>query len=61
MNSIAELTLTLFKTGIFLVDDVQFALAAHDLTINAAFFDGCSYFHTSLFNLLLLSIDLIYT
>jgi hypothetical protein len=50
MNSLPELSLTLFKTGIFLVDDVQLAFAAHDLTINAALFNGCSHFHTGLFN-----------
>ena len=43
------LSLTLFKTGVLLVDDIQFPFAAHDLTIHTAFFYRCPYFHTKLF------------
>jgi len=32
------LTLALFEPRIFLVNDVQFALSAHDFTINTALF-----------------------
>jgi hypothetical protein len=39
------LSLPLFKTGILLVYNVQPALAAHDLTIFATLFNGCSNFH----------------
>ena len=35
----ARLTLTLFETGILLVDDIQLPLPPHDLTIGAALFD----------------------
>jgi hypothetical protein len=39
------LTLTLLKLGVFLVDHVKTALAAHDFAFDAAFFDGGSNFH----------------
>ena len=39
------LSLALFKARILFVDYVQLAFPAHDLAINASFFDGCSYFH----------------
>jgi len=39
------LSLALLKAGILFVDDVQFALPAHNLAINTALFNGCSYFH----------------
>ncbi len=40
------LTLALFETRIFLVNDIQLALSTHDFTINTAFFYGCPDFHT---------------
>jgi hypothetical protein len=40
-----SLSLSLLEAGILFVDHVEFALPAYDLAINAAFFDGCSYFH----------------
>jgi len=40
-----ELTLTLFVTWIFFVDDIQFALATYNLAVGAPFLDGSSYFH----------------
>ena len=43
------LTLALLVAGVFLVDHVQSALAAHDLAVGATFFDRSSYFHGSLF------------
>jgi hypothetical protein len=35
----------LLEAGILFVNDIQLTLATNDLAINAAFFDGCSYFH----------------
>lgn len=43
------LTLTLLKTRVLLVDDIQLPLPSHDLTIGAALFNGCTYFHDELF------------
>lgn len=40
-----ELTLTLLKAGVFLVDNVEFAVATHNLAINATLFDGGFDFH----------------
>lgn len=40
-----RLSLSLLETGILFVDNVEFALPANDLAINAALFNGCSYFH----------------
>ena len=40
-----KLALTLLKTRVLLVDDIQLSLPSHDLTIGAAFFDRCTYFH----------------
>jgi len=37
--------LALLKARVFLVDNVQNAFAANDLTIGATLFDGGSYFH----------------
>jgi len=39
------LSLPLLETGILLVDHEQFTLATHDLAIDTALLDGCSYFH----------------
>jgi hypothetical protein len=50
IHSSTRLSLTLLEAGILFVDHKQLALSLHDLAINAAFFDGCSYFH--LFKLL---------
>ncbi len=49
LQMINSLTLTLFETWIFLVDDVQFSLAAHDLTIYTTLFNGCPDLHTNIF------------
>jgi len=38
-------TLTLLEARILFVDDVQLAFATNDLAIDAALFDGGSYFH----------------
>ena len=35
----------MFVLGVFLVDDVETALAAHDLAVGGAFLNRCSYFH----------------
>ncbi len=43
-----KLALTLLKTRVLLVDDIQLPLPSHDLTIGAAFFDRCTYFHDEL-------------
>ena len=40
-----QLTLTLFETGILLVNDIQLPLPPHDLTIGAALLNGCTNFH----------------
>ena len=40
-----SLPLALFELRVFLVDHIEFAFAADDLTISAAFLDGGSYFH----------------
>ena len=40
-----NLSLALLKTRVLFVDYVQFSFTADDLTISAAFFNGCSYFH----------------
>jgi hypothetical protein len=40
-----KLTLTLFKARIFLVDDVDAALPADNLTVRGAAFDGGANFH----------------
>ena len=45
------LALTLLELGILLVDDVNAAFAANDLTIDGAFFDGSSNFHVNDFKL----------
>src|SRR4051812_42317810 len=45
MLRFTRLSLALFKTGILFVDYIQPAFPSHDLAINAAFFDGCPYFH----------------
>jgi hypothetical protein len=39
------LSLALLEAGILFVDHIQPTLATNDLAINAAFFNGCSYFH----------------
>jgi hypothetical protein len=39
------LTLTLLEAGILLVNHIQLTLPPHDLTIGAAFLNGCTYFH----------------
>ena len=43
-----KLTLTLLEAGILLVDHVQLALPSHNLTIGAAFLNGCANFHVSI-------------
>jgi hypothetical protein len=40
-----DLTLTLLETRVLLVDHIQLALPSHDLTIGAAFLNGCTNFH----------------
>ena len=40
-----KLTLALLEAGVFLVDDVQLAVAADDLAIHAALLDGGFDFH----------------
>jgi hypothetical protein len=40
-----ELLLSLLEFGVFFVDYVKLALAAHDLAINASLFYACSDFH----------------
>jgi hypothetical protein len=52
---IKELALSLFKSGVFLIYDIQFAFAAHNLTIYTALFYGCPDLHTNIFCFLLLS------
>jgi hypothetical protein len=44
-QAISLLSLSLFETRILFINNIQLAFAANDLTIGAAFFDGCSYFH----------------
>lgn len=39
------LSLALLEAGILFVDNVQFALATHDLAICTSLFNGCSDFH----------------
>jgi hypothetical protein len=39
------LSLSLLEAGILFVNNIQLALAANDLAISTAFFNGCSYFH----------------
>ena len=39
------LTLTLLKAGVFLVDDVELAITAHNFAIDATLFDGGFDFH----------------
>jgi hypothetical protein len=40
-----QLPLPLLEAGILFVNDIQLALATHDLTICTTFLDGCSDFH----------------
>lgn len=40
-----DLALTLLKARIFLVDDVELAIATDDFAINATFLDRGFYFH----------------
>ena len=40
-----ELTLTLLEAGVFLVDNVELAVATHNLAIDATLFDGGLNFH----------------
>jgi hypothetical protein len=40
-----ELTLTLLKAGVFLVDNVELAVATHNLAVNTTLFDGGFDFH----------------
>lgn len=42
------LTLTLLELRGFLVDDVDFAFATDDLTIDGTLFDGGSYLHNEM-------------
>lgn len=43
------LALPLLETGVLFVDDIQLTLPPHDLTIDAALFDGCTNFHTAFY------------
>jgi len=43
--SLISLSLSLLEAGILFVDNIQLAFPANDLAINAAFLNGCSYFH----------------
>jgi hypothetical protein len=48
MNSVleyGELSLALFETRIFLVDDVQLSVATHNLAVGGTLFNGGSDFH----------------
>lgn len=49
MNSkfINLLTLSLFKSWIFLVDYIEFSISPDNLTINTSFLNGCLNFHTT--------------
>ena len=40
-----KLTLTLLEAGVFLVDNVELAVATHNLAVNATLFDGGFDFH----------------
>ena len=40
-----ELTLTLLKAGVFLVDDVELAITTYNLAIDATLFHRGFYFH----------------
>jgi hypothetical protein len=40
-----ELTLTLFEAGVFLVDDVEFAITADQFAVHATLFHRGFYFH----------------
>ena len=42
------LTLALLELGVFLVDDVDFAFATDDLTIDGTLLDGGSYLHNEM-------------
>ena len=44
----AFLSLALLKAGILFVNHIQLALTTYNFTVDAALFDGCSYFHISL-------------
>ena len=48
-----DLALTLLETRVLLVNDIQLPLPSHDLTIGAAFFDRCTYFHNNCYYLYL--------
>jgi hypothetical protein len=39
------LTLTLFETGVLLVDNIELALPSHNLAIRTTFLNGCTNFH----------------
>ena len=39
------LSLTLFKSGVLFVNNIQLAFTANNFTINAALFYGCPNFH----------------
>ena len=45
---LSRLALTLFKAGVFLVDDVDAALPTDNLTVRSAAFDGGANFHVFL-------------
>jgi hypothetical protein len=45
------LSLSLLEAGILFVNNIQLAFTTNDLAINAAFFNGCSYFHIVCFGL----------
>ena len=38
-------SLPLFKAGILFVNNIQLAFSTYNFAINAALFNGCSYFH----------------
>ena len=43
----AFLSLALLEAGILFVNHIQLALTTYNFTVDAALFDGCSYFHFS--------------
>jgi len=46
---VTRLALTLLEARVLLVDHIQLAFPPHDLTIGAALFNGCTYFHDESF------------
>jgi len=42
-----QLSLSLFKPGVFLIDNVKFAFSPNNLAVGTSFLNGCSYFHVA--------------